>query len=147
VRTDGNNGKVDGVHKMLHCNVCGKTFKSSRHLRVHMVTRSEDRPFPCDVCNKKFKRAYELKIHKKVHSGEVNFSCEICGYATLTKFKLMLHQKRHFNQCDFHCEVCSKGTTVSLSLTSTEQFMRALSPSSVRFVVMGIHIKTTWLFI
>jgi hypothetical protein len=143
MRTKENNGKVDELHKMMHCSVCGKRCKSSRHLRVHMVAHCDDCPFPCDVCKKRFKHAYELKVHKRIHYGEVKFSCEICGYVTFRKFKLILHQKWHFNQCNFQCCVCSKGYCSKYEVEKHMQFMQALNPSSVRCVVMGNLIRTT----
>lgn len=42
------------------CNECDKTFTRATHLKRHMTTHSEERPYACSMCDKKFRRADHL---------------------------------------------------------------------------------------
>lgn len=42
------------------CNECDKTFTRATHLKRHMTTHSEERPYACNMCDKKFRRADHL---------------------------------------------------------------------------------------
>nr|CAI5838255.1 unnamed protein product [Callosobruchus analis] len=46
------------------CEVCQKTYKTERCLKVHSLTHSTNRPFVCEFCNKGFLSSTKLKVKK-----------------------------------------------------------------------------------
>jgi uncharacterized Zn-finger protein len=51
-------------HKaVIHeCHVCGKQYQTRGSLRSHLLVHSEDRPHKCNLCQKTFKRSKQLKV-------------------------------------------------------------------------------------
>ncbi|XP_054276999.1 zinc finger protein 267-like isoform X3 [Macrosteles quadrilineatus] len=61
------------------CEICGKSYKSARILKEHMLLHSEDKNFVCQICGAAFKLKVALRKHSRVHSDESKYSCEKCG--------------------------------------------------------------------
>ncbi|KAF2404708.1 STE-domain-containing protein [Trichodelitschia bisporula] len=60
---------------------CGRLFKRLEHLKRHVRTHTQERPYVCQLCSKAFSRSDNLAQHKRTHeqqqNGEqVNFSEE-----------------------------------------------------------------------
>lgn len=55
--TDQTASKHNDQHQ---CSECDKTFTRATHLKRHLTTHSEERPFACNMCDKKFRRADHL---------------------------------------------------------------------------------------
>ncbi|XP_057321578.1 zinc finger protein 43-like [Microplitis mediator] len=51
----------------IACHICKKTFGALRHLKRHMISHSEERPYECNICHYKFKRASDLTSHLGTH--------------------------------------------------------------------------------
>nr|XP_023654633.1 zinc finger protein 740-like [Paramormyrops kingsleyae] len=66
------------VQKNFICEHCYGAFRSSYHLKRHILTHTGEKPFPCDVCDMRFIQRYHLERHKRVHSGEKPYRCERC---------------------------------------------------------------------
>lgn len=49
------------------CNVCGKAFKFSYNLAVHMRIHDDVKPFKCTVCNKQFTTKQWRDRHVETH--------------------------------------------------------------------------------
>lgn len=53
-------GKSPRTQKDFPCEVCGKMFHMSHHLRQHMRTHTGERPYRCEVCGVLFTQVIHL---------------------------------------------------------------------------------------
>jgi len=72
-------GKVQKEAKRYKCDLCSKTFKDRRNLKVHTQLHTGYRPFECNVCKKTFAHSGSFNIHKRIHTGEKPFACKLCN--------------------------------------------------------------------
>ncbi|XP_025068064.1 zinc finger protein 740 isoform X2 [Alligator sinensis] len=71
------------IPKNFICEHCYGAFRSSYHLKRHILIHTGEKPFECDVCDMRFIQKYHLERHKRVHSGEKPYQCERCLQARL----------------------------------------------------------------
>ncbi|XP_034720785.1 zinc finger protein 32-like isoform X7 [Etheostoma cragini] len=93
-----------------------KRFCTSGHLKQHMRSHTEKRPFSCSVCKKAFKQKGHLQTHMRIHTGERPFSCSICKRAFTESGSLRKHMRVHTGEKPFSCSICNKTFTESGSL-------------------------------
>ncbi|USW49014.1 hypothetical protein Slin15195_G023330 [Septoria linicola] len=74
--------------KNFSCNLCGKAFGRSEHLKRHELMHSQgDRPFKCQFCPKDFIRRDALQHHEATHNATPSLlqrgvrACAICSSA------------------------------------------------------------------
>lgn len=93
--------RVLKIHRLRHgpaneiCNVCGKSFRLRSEVKHHMRRHLNDRRIQCDSCDKVFYRNSELKNHQRIHTGEKPFKCGLCSYACTIKGNLDKHLRTH----------------------------------------------------
>ncbi|KFY06457.1 hypothetical protein V492_08034, partial [Pseudogymnoascus sp. VKM F-4246] len=46
---------------------CGRLFKRLEHLKRHVRTHTQERPYVCGVCRKAFSRSDNLAQHRRTH--------------------------------------------------------------------------------
>ncbi|XP_021097624.1 zinc finger protein 438 isoform X2 [Heterocephalus glaber] len=73
-----------GIKKPSHrCQVCNHHFQFKQHLRDHMNTHTNRRPYSCCVCRKAYVRSGSLSAHMKLHHAESRLKklvcCEFCA--------------------------------------------------------------------
>lgn len=73
-----------GIKKPWHrCPVCNHHFQFKQHLRDHMNTHTNRRPYSCRICRKAYVRPGSLSAHMKLHHGENRLKklvcCEFCA--------------------------------------------------------------------
>ncbi|XP_039718315.1 zinc finger protein 740 isoform X5 [Pteropus medius] len=73
------------IPKNFVCEHCFGAFRSSYHLKRHILIHTGEKPFECDVCDMRFIQKYHLERHKRVHSGEKPYQCERCHQNTRMK--------------------------------------------------------------
>ncbi|OJD10981.1 hypothetical protein AJ78_08152 [Emergomyces pasteurianus Ep9510] len=51
---------------------CGRLFKRLEHLKRHVRTHTQERPYPCPYCNRAFSRSDNLAQHRRTHETQQN---------------------------------------------------------------------------
>ncbi|XP_058811897.1 zinc finger protein ZFP2-like [Topomyia yanbarensis] len=72
---------IDSKHpdgRTFECPTCGKQYKTTRALTIHIALHTKPRRFQCEYCQKAFARNCELIIHTRIHTGEKPFECVGC---------------------------------------------------------------------
>ncbi|XP_021238149.1 zinc finger protein 740 isoform X4 [Numida meleagris] len=97
------------IHKNFICEQCCGAFRSSYHLKRHILIHTGEKPFECDVCDMRFIQKYHLERHKRVHSGEKPYQCERCMQSFSRTDRLLRHKRM--------CQGCqTKGPEAQLLL-------------------------------
>ncbi|XP_070199752.1 uncharacterized protein [Littorina saxatilis] len=108
------------------CEVCAKTYQSSRSFRQHMTKihdyvrgapPSQDRSLSCQQCSFHATSRSKLSAHNKVHTGQRKRICDICGMILSDRLSLKSHKnRRHDKRADEYlkaCHLCEKRFRVS----------------------------------
>ncbi|XP_040501214.1 zinc finger protein 438 isoform X1 [Ursus maritimus] len=65
------------------CHVCNHHFQFKQHLRDHMNTHTDRRPYSCRICRKAYVRSGSLSAHMNLQHGESRprklVCCEFCA--------------------------------------------------------------------
>ncbi|KAF1571111.1 UNVERIFIED_CONTAM: hypothetical protein FQV15_0009023, partial [Eudyptes pachyrhynchus] len=81
------------IPKNFICEHCFGAFRSSYHLKRHILIHTGEKPFECDVCDMRFIQKYHLERHKRVHSGEKPYQCEHCMQSFSRTDRLLRHKR------------------------------------------------------
>ncbi|NWZ60776.1 ZN740 protein, partial [Haliaeetus albicilla] len=81
------------IPKNFICEHCFGAFRSSYHLKRHILIHTGEKPFECDVCDMRFIQKYHLERHKRVHSGEKPYQCERCMQSFSRTDRLLRHKR------------------------------------------------------
>lgn len=103
------------------CNLCGKCFKSERHIgqhkrRLHLgIKKVVHLNFECFHCAGKFTSRTHLADHMTSHTGIKNHTCNICQSTYTTARGLRRHNKNHLRETGvlrndemYKCDQCGK---------------------------------------
>ena len=81
------------IPKNFVCEHCFGAFRSSYHLKRHILIHTGEKPFECDICDMRFIQKYHLERHKCVHSGEKPYQCERCHQCFSRTDRLLRHKR------------------------------------------------------
>nr|XP_054601912.1 zinc finger protein 740b isoform X4 [Nothobranchius furzeri] len=90
---DMNDDSPFKVQKNFICDHCYGAFRSSYHLKRHILTHTGEKPFACDACDMRFIQRYHLDRHKRVHSGEKPYQCDRCHQNFSRTDRLLRHRR------------------------------------------------------
>ncbi|XP_053472202.1 zinc finger protein 281 [Ictalurus furcatus] len=105
---DPDGGMVSPSSKPHICEHCSAAFRSSYHLRRHVLIHTGERPFRCNQCNMSFIQKYLLQRHEKIHSGEKPFSCDQCNMRFIQKYHMERHKRTHSGEKPYKCDTCQQ---------------------------------------
>ncbi|KAM6965811.1 zinc finger protein 281 [Tautogolabrus adspersus] len=105
---DADGGSLSPGTKPHICEHCAASFRSSYHLRRHVLIHTGERPFRCSQCNMSFIQKYLLQRHEKIHSGEKPFSCDQCNMRFIQKYHMERHKRTHSGEKPYRCETCQQ---------------------------------------
>ncbi|XP_068606277.1 LOW QUALITY PROTEIN: zinc finger protein 281 [Brachionichthys hirsutus] len=105
---DADGGGLSPGSKTHVCEHCAASFRSSYHLRRHVLIHTGERPFRCNQCNMSFIQKYLLQRHEKIHSGEKPFSCDQCSMRFIQKYHMERHKRTHSGEKPYRCETCQQ---------------------------------------
>ncbi|XP_055639766.1 zinc finger protein 93-like [Toxorhynchites rutilus septentrionalis] len=78
------------------CKTCGEMFANGNDRKEHeLIRHSEGRPFGCEICGKRFKLSGHLKAHSFTHTGMKTQKCDQCSAAFYLAGDLRRHLKTH----------------------------------------------------
>ncbi|XP_014897431.1 zinc finger protein 281 [Poecilia latipinna] len=106
--TDADGGGLSPGTKPHICEHCSASFRSSYHLRRHVLIHTGERPFRCSQCNMSFIQKYLLQRHEKIHSGEKPFGCDQCNMRFIQKYHMERHKRTHSGEKPYRCETCQQ---------------------------------------
>ncbi|XP_050092310.1 zinc finger protein 675-like [Anopheles aquasalis] len=102
------------------CPHCGKMFKDSQLLSVHINSHHTfERKYVCDECGAVYLRPNSLREHKLAkHSSEARYECKECGM----KFSNFSKKSHHYiavhtDEKPFACQYCDKAFKFKCDLT------------------------------
>jgi len=90
------------------CSVCKKGFRTTSHMREHMLTHTDERKYTCQDCGHRFRTLKDLRTHMVIHTKEKNYVCNICGKKFAQSGNLSNHMSLHSAVKPYHCDSCNK---------------------------------------
>ncbi|XP_064172339.1 zinc finger protein 281-like [Anguilla rostrata] len=103
---DGELGSLSPGSKPHICEHCSAAFRSSYHLRRHVLIHTGERPFRCSQCNMSFIQKYLLQRHEKIHSGESWDEWD--NYSDYDRDTMERHKRTHSGEKPYKCDTCQQ---------------------------------------
>ncbi|KAH8292555.1 hypothetical protein KR054_012603 [Drosophila jambulina] len=102
------------------CEHCGRQFRDTSNLNVHLLRHTGTKPFECEQCHQKCYTLHLLRRHQLKHT-EGPYACTFCGLEYSTNSSRVRHEREACKkgrapqskweiikkgERTFHCEVC-----------------------------------------
>ncbi|XP_005103290.1 uncharacterized protein LOC101861524 [Aplysia californica] len=112
VEADGADTKnqIVKVPSGFKCCVCGRIFSLRGNAKAHLITHTEERPFPCQFegCDKRLRTKESLRRHQLSHMGIKMFECSECKKKFSCNASLQEHMARHTGAKPLSCDICGR---------------------------------------
>ncbi|XP_020390602.2 transcription factor E4F1 isoform X3 [Rhincodon typus] len=105
---DTTNSKSENSCKNFQCPHCGRVFRGSSYLRLHIKAHLGYKPHRCELCEKEFMTAYILRKHLESHYNERRFKCGECGKLYKSIAHVKEHMRAHSDDRPYSCPKCGK---------------------------------------
>ncbi|XP_048408191.1 transcription factor E4F1 isoform X1 [Stegostoma tigrinum] len=105
---DTTNPKSENSCKNFQCPHCGRVFRGSSYLRLHIKAHLGYKPHRCELCEKEFMTAYILRKHLESHYNERRFKCGECGKLYKSIAHVKEHMRAHSDDRPYSCPKCGK---------------------------------------
>ncbi|KAJ8929735.1 hypothetical protein NQ314_017550 [Rhamnusium bicolor] len=98
--------------------------RKTKHLKRHVSSHSNIKPFCCTVCAKSFSRRDHLNKHQKLHERQNDYECNICQKPFNRADHLAKHKASNHDigekvaimgEKKYECPLCNKGFTTEKS--------------------------------
>ncbi|EDW38388.1 GL12565 [Drosophila persimilis] len=108
------------IAKPCICEHCGRQFRDTSNLNVHLLRHTGTKPFECEICHQKCYTLHLLRRHQLKHT-EGPYACTFCGLKYSTNSSRVRHEREACKkgrapqskweiikkgERTFHCEVC-----------------------------------------
>ena len=110
---ESNDGQSITLDKLLSCDICDYECDVTSKLRHHRLTHA--RPFKCEICSKTFTTSRSVVVHRKVHSPP-QFKCDFCPKMFTFKSNKTSHMNSHTRERTYDCDECHKQFYFPISL-------------------------------
>ena len=101
----------------FHCDICGKSFKTSACLKLHQNTHGQSegshdfgridiKLYECKVCKKTFNKYGNRARHMKIHTDDKKHECNICRRRFMYPSELTKHRRVHTGERPYKCVIC-----------------------------------------
>lgn len=104
------------------CQTCGKTYRSRKILKAHLLLHDLDNALICSQCPMTFKSKQYMRRHMiRMHlTRKEAFLCDKCGRKMKNRNSLMSHMKCHMDARPFKCSICDSSFKRSSNLRQHE---------------------------
>lgn len=95
------------THVRTQCHLCPVNESSHMELLKHIAAHmTSDARYKCLVCGQSYRSPQGLRHHGMEHTGERPHRCPQCSSTFKTTARLNRHIKVHLNKRDYQCEQC-----------------------------------------
>jgi len=93
--------------RIFRCVFCLKGYLRKSVLETHLMSHTNEKPYPCDICDMGFSNRGSLSAHMRGHVSDRNNVCVLCGYCAIKPSILKRHMSKHYDYPKpFMCAVC-----------------------------------------
>ena len=111
------------------CNFCYKLV-NKKHLQVHKIAHTGEKPYQCELCNKSFSRPDKLTQHQKTHkSDRPNKYVCFCG-----------KQYSHLELMKVHANTHIDGSQLDLNDPDLVKLLQSYDEDPLNLIPASVHV-------